>query len=221
VNIFELVSGTISMLVIVPLGYIAVQSMRESRDLRRIQEELTVLVRESKEISQDVHRLQRELRTEQDAARVGIDETQRTVEHVTAIVERTAEQVTDVASDTLALAAATPADGTPVAALTPDTTPISQRSHTLSQAAVSRATSRPRGAAGACEGGGFPNGARRDRTADLLLAKQALSQLSYGPAVRILRGEARGRPAKHPARRPVANSPSWRLGGLNASSDSS
>ncbi len=27
-------------------------------------------------------------------------------------------------------------------------------------------------------------GARRDRTADLLLAKQALSQLSYGPAAR-------------------------------------
>lgn len=113
-NIFELVSGTISMLVIVPLGYIAVQGMRESRDLRRIQEELTVLVRESKEISQDVQRLQRELRTEQDAARVGIDETQRTVEHVTTIVERTAEQVIDVASDTLAIAAATPDAGTPV-----------------------------------------------------------------------------------------------------------
>ena len=27
-----------------------------------------------------------------------------------------------------------------------------------------------------------PGGARRDRTDDLLLAKQALSQLSYGPA---------------------------------------
>jgi methyl-accepting chemotaxis protein len=108
VNIFELISGTISMLAIIPLGYIAVQSMRESRDLRRIQEELTVLVRDTKEISQDVQRLQRELRTEQDAARVGIDETQRTVEHVTAIVERTAEQVTDVAADTLAIAAASP-----------------------------------------------------------------------------------------------------------------
>jgi hypothetical protein len=30
-------------------------------------------------------------------------------------------------------------------------------------------------------------GARRDRTADLLLAKQALSQLSYGPAARAHR----------------------------------
>jgi hypothetical protein len=27
-----------------------------------------------------------------------------------------------------------------------------------------------------------PGGARRDRTDDLLLAKQALSQLSYGPS---------------------------------------
>ena len=29
---------------------------------------------------------------------------------------------------------------------------------------------------------GFPGGANRDRTGDLLLAKQALSQLSYGPS---------------------------------------
>ena len=38
-------------------------------------------------------------------------------------------------------------------------------------------------------------GARRDRTDDLLLAKQALSQLSYGPESRIgLPIEARGEP---------------------------
>ena len=29
-----------------------------------------------------------------------------------------------------------------------------------------------------------PGGANRDRTGDLLLAKQALSQLSYGPGIR-------------------------------------
>jgi hypothetical protein len=34
----------------------------------------------------------------------------------------------------------------------------------------------------------FLNGASRSRTGDLLLAKQALSQLSYGPAVGILVG---------------------------------
>ena len=34
-------------------------------------------------------------------------------------------------------------------------------------------------------------GARRDRTADLLRARQALSQLSYGPVTAILRQPAR------------------------------
>jgi hypothetical protein len=112
-NVFELISGAISMLAILPLGYVAVQSMRESRDLRRIQAELTVLVLESKEISQDVQRLQRELRTEQDAAKVGIDETQRTVAHVTAIVEQTADKVTAGASDTQAVADPDPAATAP------------------------------------------------------------------------------------------------------------
>jgi hypothetical protein len=38
--------------------------------------------------------------------------------------------------------------------------------------------------ANSCSGRTFPTGgARRDRTDDLLLAKQALSQLSYGPDV--------------------------------------
>ncbi len=40
----------------------------------------------------------------------------------------------------------------------------------------------------------FPNGANRDRTGDLLLAKQALSQLSYGPAITECR-----RPSAAPA----------------------
>jgi hypothetical protein len=34
-----------------------------------------------------------------------------------------------------------------------------------------------------------PGGANRDRTGDLLLAKQALSQLSYGPRDWFLEGE--------------------------------
>jgi low affinity Fe/Cu permease len=110
---FELFASTVSMLAIIPLGYVAVQSMRESRNLRRIQEELTALVVDTKEISEEVHRLQRELRTEQDAARVGIDETQRTVEHATELIEQTAEKVTGVASDTQALAAGG-SDGEPM-----------------------------------------------------------------------------------------------------------
>jgi hypothetical protein len=39
---------------------------------------------------------------------------------------------------------------------------------------------------------GLAGGANRDRTDDLLLAKQALSQLSYGPAVSLLRGGGSG-----------------------------
>jgi hypothetical protein len=37
----------------------------------------------------------------------------------------------------------------------------------------------------------FSNGANRDRTGDLLLAKQALSQLSYGPAILNIRSRER------------------------------
>jgi low affinity Fe/Cu permease len=106
---FDVFASTVSMLAIIPLGYVAVQSMREARNLRRIQEELTALVVDTKEISEEVHRLQRELRVEQDAAKVGIDETQRTVEHATEVIEQTAEKVTEVASGTQALVSADPA----------------------------------------------------------------------------------------------------------------
>ena len=36
-----------------------------------------------------------------------------------------------------------------------------------------------------CRWCSIPGGARRDRTDDLMLAKHALSQLSYGPVVRV------------------------------------
>jgi methyl-accepting chemotaxis protein len=108
-SVFEVLASTVSTLAIIPLGYVAVQSMREGRNLRRIQEELTALVVDTKSISEEVHRLQHELRAEQDAAKVGIDETQRTVEHATEIIEQTAEKVTEVASGTQALSDAEPA----------------------------------------------------------------------------------------------------------------
>ena len=66
----------------------------EARELRRIQHELAILMRDSKAVAQDVHRLKRELLTEQGAGRARIDETKRTVDHVTAIVEKTAERLT-------------------------------------------------------------------------------------------------------------------------------
>ena len=67
-------------------------------------------------------------------------------------------------------------------------------------------------------------GAGRDRTDDPLLAKQVLSQLSYGPSLSSLRRRRRPlspRLARHRARRPVgladashptgANPPTWQL----------
>ncbi len=39
---------------------------------------------------------------------------------------------------------------------------------------------------------GIPGGARRDRTDDLMLAKHALSQLSYGPLLRMASGGSTG-----------------------------
>ena len=43
----------------------------------------------------------------------------------------------------------------------------------------------------------FSSGANRDRTGDLLLAKQALSQLSYGPAGHSSLTAASGLPTEH------------------------
>jgi hypothetical protein len=45
------------------------------------------------------------------------------------------------------------------------------------------------------------SGARRDRTADLLLAKQALSHLSYGPSTGSLARERGAEAARYAARR--------------------
>ena len=65
--------------------------------------------------------------------------------------------------------------------------------------------SRSRGAAKA-------GGARRDRTDDLLLAKQALSQLSYGPRLRSQEASA-GKPAES-AGLPIVAAERRRLVGL-------
>jgi uncharacterized protein YoxC len=96
IDIFVVVSGTFSIVTAIPLVYLAVLSVRDARGLRRIQHELACLVRETKEIGEEVHRLQHELRSEQDAARSGIDETLRTVEQVTEAVGQVSEAVEQV-----------------------------------------------------------------------------------------------------------------------------
>jgi predicted nucleic acid-binding Zn-ribbon protein len=98
-DLFVLVSGTISIVAVVPLGYLAMRGVLEARELRRIQHDLAALMHDNRAVAQDVHRLQHELRNEQDAAKLRIDETKRTVDHVTAIVEETAERLTEVVTD--------------------------------------------------------------------------------------------------------------------------
>ena len=58
---FVLISGTFSVLSVLPLTYLALRSMRDAKDLRRIQYELADLITETKEISEEVHELQREI----------------------------------------------------------------------------------------------------------------------------------------------------------------
>ena len=98
-ELFVLVSGTISIVAVVPLGYLALRGVLEAREVRSIQQELAALMHDSRAVAQDVHRLQHELRSEQDAAKLRIDETKRTVDHVTAIVEEAAERLSDVVAD--------------------------------------------------------------------------------------------------------------------------
>jgi len=107
-DLFVLVSGTISIVAVVPLGYLAVRSALEARELRRVQHELAMLMHDSRAVAQDVHRLQHELRSEQDAAKRRIDETKRTVDRVTAIVEETAERLTEVVTEAVSPAGASP-----------------------------------------------------------------------------------------------------------------
>lgn len=79
------------------LVYLALRSVRDARDLRVIQSELTVLMCETKELAEELHGLQGEIRTDQRAAKDGIEETKRTVEQVSEVVEQAADQVTEAA----------------------------------------------------------------------------------------------------------------------------
>lgn len=92
-----LASGTFSILAAIPLLYLAARSVRDAKDLRLIHEELTLVVRETKELAQEVHALQCEIRREQQAAISDIDETLKTVQQVTGVVETAVDQVAEVA----------------------------------------------------------------------------------------------------------------------------
>lgn len=63
-DLFILISGTISIVAIVLLFYLAVRSTLEAHELSRIQHELSILMHDSKTIAQDGHRHQHELLSE-------------------------------------------------------------------------------------------------------------------------------------------------------------
>lgn len=92
-----LASGTFSILAAIPLLYLAVRSVRDAKDLRLIQQELAVVVRETKELAQEVHALQCEIQREQQVAMSDLDETLKTVQQVTGVVETAADQFTEAA----------------------------------------------------------------------------------------------------------------------------
>jgi uncharacterized protein with PhoU and TrkA domain len=97
VDAFVYASGTFSILAAIPLLYLAVRSVRDARHLKLIHSELVVVMRETKELAEELHALQREIRHEQREAKTDIGETRRTVEQVTEVVESAAGQVADAA----------------------------------------------------------------------------------------------------------------------------
>jgi uncharacterized protein YoxC len=105
---FVLISGTFSVLSVFPLMYLAVRSVHDARDLRRIQYELAGLVTEATELSEEVHELQREIQSDQRDAKTDGEHTRRTVEHVSETVEQVSSAVEHVNEAVTAGAAAPP-----------------------------------------------------------------------------------------------------------------
>jgi hypothetical protein len=58
-DIFVLVSGSFSILATLPLFYLAVRSVRDARELRRVQAEVAGLIVEVRELQHEMHHDQR------------------------------------------------------------------------------------------------------------------------------------------------------------------
>ncbi len=98
-DIFVFVSGSFSVVAVLPLIYLALRALRDARHLRYIQYELAGLMRETKELSVEVRELQREIHHDQKAATSGIEETRRTVEQVSEAVEAQVGSVVEHVSE--------------------------------------------------------------------------------------------------------------------------
>lgn len=92
IDIFVVISGSFSVLTTVPIIVLALWSVREARDLRRIQVELSELMGESRQLAVEIRGLQHGIREEQQEAfaqaRQGVKDVTDAVEQVgTAVVE--------------------------------------------------------------------------------------------------------------------------------------
>jgi hypothetical protein len=81
IDVFVLISGSFSIVATVPLIYLAIRSVRDARDLKRTQLEVTGLMEEVHEIQREIHRDQRNAKTE-------ILKTKENVERVVRATER-------------------------------------------------------------------------------------------------------------------------------------
>jgi hypothetical protein len=81
IDIFVLISGSFSIAATVPLMYLAIRSVRDARELRRVQLEVAGLMEE-------VHEIQREMHHDQRDTKTGILETKESVERVVRATER-------------------------------------------------------------------------------------------------------------------------------------
>jgi hypothetical protein len=81
IDIFVVISGSFSILATVPLIYLAISSVRDARELKRVQFEVAGLMEE-------VHEIQREIHQDQRTAKSEILETKESVERVVRATER-------------------------------------------------------------------------------------------------------------------------------------
>ena len=93
IDIFVVISGSFSVLTTIPIIVLAVWSVREARELRRIQAELGVLMGESGQLAEEMRLLQHAVRQEQQEA---FAQARQGVKDVTEAVEQVGSAVSDV-----------------------------------------------------------------------------------------------------------------------------
>ena len=112
IDIFVWVSGSISVLIAVPMVVLALWSGREARQLRIIQAELVGLMGESRQLGEELRALQHGLRVSQRVAHV---EARQAAKDVSGAVEEIGVAVTELASAVELVGETVAADADPAA----------------------------------------------------------------------------------------------------------